>query len=663
MNMRTIYRNASVSVAALAVAGVLAGTAWANEDVLRLQDDPSIMIQPSITYSGWNFSQLDQINSDNVGDLVMKWSVQFGVKDEYQAPPVIVNDTMYVITPKPNYVYALDLNDNGRIKWEYRSPFPQELVDAVKEVACCGAQTRGLNYAEGKLFFQTLSGMVIALDAETGEEVWSTQATDRIYGETSVGNGTVIGDLYIVGNAGGEFGARGAVYAFDINDGKLRWKYYNMGPNNEVGIGPRFQPFYADDQVPNPALDSWYGDSWKRGGGTVWGYFTYDPDLNMFYYSTGNCGPWNPDYRREWGVVDLDDKGGLITYRNNYCASLMARDATTGELIWAYNITPQDQWDLDEPNINPLVDLEIDGQQRKALVRAARNGFFYVWDRETGEIINDPWPFQYVDYSHGIDKETGRQMYDIDKMIFTHEADRRKYTQAGVLSEEEIAMREEEAELYATEEAAVAAVQGGTDVSWCPGIAARNWENDAYSPQTGLLYTATQTECRTMKVVEGEAPVPMTAQGYTLREWVGEPYYMTRDGEPADHKGELQANNPATGETVWRIEWKENNRSPILATAGNLVFQGGADEGTMRAIDASTGEILWQFRTGTGFKVTPVTYIGPDGQQYIAVIGSQRAGADVALAADAAPDAPGRYRREGSTLYVFGLHDQMAAAQ
>ncbi len=662
MNLRRLYWLGSASIAAMALAGSFSGAALANEDVLTLQEDPGLNVMPSITYNGWNYSKLDQITTENVDDLVMKWTVQLGVIDEYEAPPLVVNDTMYIITPQPNHVYALDLTDNGRIKWEYRPPFSEEELDAALTVACCNSQTRGLNYAEGKLFMQTLDGKVIALDAETGEQLWLTEGADQIYGETMVGNGIVMGDLYVVGIAGGEFGARGAVSAYDINDGRLRWKYYNMGPNNEVGITDRFQPFYADDQIENPALDSWYGDSWKRGGGTVWGYFTFDPELNMFYYSTGNCAPWNPDYRREWGVVDLDDNGGLETYRNNYCASQLARDATTGELIWAYNMTPADQWDLDEPLITPLVDLEMNGETRKAAIKAARNGWFYVWDRETGEIINEPWKFSATDIATGVDKETGRLMYDIDKIMFTDEADRRKYTQAGVLSEEEIALQEEEAALYADEAEADQVVKRGTDVSWCPGTSARNWQNDAWSPQTGLLYTSTKTQCRTMHVVEGEPAVPMTAEGYRLRQFVGEPYYRDVNGNEVTHKGELQANNPETGETVWRIEWEEENLTPILATAGGLLFQGGADTGELRAIDAENGDILWEARTGTGFSVTPVTYLGPDGEQYVAVIGSMD-GADELVEADTAPDAASRYKRVGSTLYVFGLHRATAEAQ
>ena len=259
---------------------------------------------------------------------------------------------------------------------------------------CCGAQTRGLNYAEGKIFFNTLDGQVFGLDAATGEALWRTVGADLSIGETMVGNMLVADDLLIAGNAGGERGVRGKVQAFDINTGNLQWVMYNMGPDNEVGIGPRFNPFYDDDQTARSS--TWYGDSWRRGGGTVWGYFTWDPEHNIFHYSTGNCGPWNPDYRREWGVVTLDENGGLVDYRNNWCASQMARDATTGDLIWAYNITPADPWDLDEPLITPLVDLEIGGTMRQTAVKAVALGLSSMSGTASPARSSiEPWMFEY----------------------------------------------------------------------------------------------------------------------------------------------------------------------------------------------------------------------------------------------------------------------------
>src|SRR5690606_28491906 len=330
--MTRTFRTAG-SLLAIAAGTGFATSANANEDVLALQADPANAVMPSVNYAGWNYSTLDQITLDNVDQLQIAWTWQVGILDSHEASPLVIGDTMYIASPKPNYVYALDLTRDGVILWEFR---PDMNVEEATRQGCCGAQTRGLNYAEGKIFFNTLDGQFFGLDAATGEALWRTVGADLSIGETTVGNQIVIGDLLIGGNAGGERGVRGKVQAFDINTGALQWVMYNMGPDNEVGITPGYQAFYPDNQH---SLQTWYGDSWRRGGGTVWGYFTADLDRNAFYYSTGNCGPWNPDYRREWGVVTLDEDGGLADYQNNWCASTLARDATDGHLIWAFNNT------------------------------------------------------------------------------------------------------------------------------------------------------------------------------------------------------------------------------------------------------------------------------------------------------------------------------------
>ena len=581
------------------------------------ESDPAQWVMPNANYAGWNYSALDQINVDNVQTLEMAWTMQIGIQDSHEASPLVIGDTMYIVTPKPNYVYALDLVRQGVIKWEFRPEIPD--LETTVRSACCGAQTRGLTYTDGRIFFATLDGQVFALDAETGDVIWRAENADITIGETVSTAPLVVQDKVVVGVAGGEFGVRGHVTAYSIDTGSFRWRYYSMGPNNEVGVGPRFDPFYPDDRLANPALDSWYGDSWRRGGGSVWGWFTFDPELNLFYYGTSNCSPWNPDYRREWGVVELDEDGGLTGYRNNYCSSILARDADSGDLIWAYNVTPQDQWDLDEPSAMVLIDLEIDGRQREALVHPGRNGFFYVFDRATGEMILEPWMFVYNDLIQGVNMETGRPQYDIGKMMFTDLADRQNY----VPDADDIA------------------------VGWCPGIAARNWQNDAFSPRTGLVYTSTSNTCGILRVIEGEY-VP--GDRYALRERGG------RAPSPPGEEtvGELQANDPVTGETVWRVQWTSENNAPVMATGGDLVFQGGPNEGVVRAFDARTGEIVWTFRTGSDFRNSPITYLGPDGRQYVAIIGSARGGNEQ-VTADTEPDDGARFRRVGTALYVFAL--------
>ena len=318
---------------------------------------------------------------------------------------------------------------------------------------------------------------------------------------------------------------------------------------------------------PIPALDSWYGDSWRLGGGAVWGWFSYDPELNYVYYGTGNCGPWNPDYRREWGHIDLDEHGGVATYRNNYCASVLARDAATGELIWAYNVTPQDQWDLDEVSAGVLVDLEIGGETRRAMIRASRNGYFYVLDRATGELLTEPWPFAPNDIMLGVDLETGRARYDIEKINFTDPRGSPPL-RAG---------RGEHG-----------------NVAWCPGIWARNWQNDAYSPRTGLLYTSTSNRCGAMRVVEGEF-VP------------GERYNLRASGGPAAAL--------ATGRSRGRAAGQRSGHGPHRLARGVADRQQHAGDGrrratwssraaptrgVLRAFDARTGDVVWTFGTGTG---------------------------------------------------------------
>jgi PQQ-dependent dehydrogenase (methanol/ethanol family) len=627
-----------VTTSALAIAAVagVSGTALANDDVRRLSADPANVAMPSITYNGWNYSTLDQITPANVKNLTVAWTLQIGILDQHEASPLVIGDTMYIASPKPNYVYALDLSKQGVIKWEFRPTMDVALATAQ---TCCGAQTRGLYYAEGKIFYSTLDGQNIALDAKSGEQLWRTVGTDITRYEGMAGNNIVIGKLFIGGNEGGEGGARGKVQAYNIDTGKQQWVMYNMGPSNEVGIGPRFKPFYPDDKKPNPALDSWFGDSWKRGGGTAWGYFTWDPEINVFYYSTGNCGPWNPDYRREWGKFDLDANGGLELWKSNYCASQMARDAITGELIWAYNLTPQDHWDLDEPLITPLIELA----GKKVAIKAARNGLFYVWDRQTGEVLNDPFMHTFQDVfkkdaqGKWVNRTTGRPNYNIGMAFWSDLADQQKYlpNRAG------------------TQIPSTTAGYTGTEACYYPGFASRNWDNDAYSPKTGMLYFSTSLDGLCQRMIKGDY---VAGQGYTLRVNVAMPGGLPNklvDGTNTPNESQFVAIDVAGNKTAWHRDFRRSNLVPIMATATDLLFACGNDSGVFRAMDAKTGNDLWTFRWGSRCRQSPITY-RYNNKQYVAVIASS-APSNTAVAANAAPDDANRYRRSGSTLYVFAL--------
>ena len=594
MSKRTGSVRRLLAFVALFIAGL--SFTLANEELLSLQNDPGQWVMSNQNYAGWNYSPLDRINRNNVENLQLAWTFQIGVTDSLEAQPLVIGNTMYILTPKPNEIIALDLAQDGVIKWTYAPEMP----GLEQANACCGAQSRGFSYADGKLVLNTLDGQLIAIDAGTGEELWKEQVTDLSISETTTTQPFIVGDTVVIGNEGGERGIRGWVAAHDLNTGEEKWKFYNTGPNDEMGIGDRFEPFYADDQVENPGVDTWYEDSWQLGGGTAWGWFTYDPELNAIYYGTSNCAPWNPDYRRDPATAP-----GFDVYQNKYCAATIARDADTGEMLWAYSNTPQDQWDLDEPGQNFLIDLEIDGEMRHTLVKPARNGFFYVHDRATGELLLEPWKYTTVTWADSIDMETGRPNFNEDAVIYTG-------VESGLI---------------------------------CPFIAGNNWFNDAYSPDTGLVYFAAENRCNTFTGEEGEY-VP--GENYILFE------FGTASTGPGGWDGELQAWDPVTGEKVWGIKSEgERDNKPVLATAGDLIFQ-GTDRGMFRAVDARTGEQLWTFRTGSDFRNSPISYTGPDGRQYIAVI-SSRAPNDPEVGEDTPPDDAGRYRRTGSTMYVFRL--------
>jgi glucose dehydrogenase len=317
-------------------------------------------------------------------------------------------------------------------------------------------------------------------------------------------------------------------------------------------------------------------------------------------------------------------------------------------------MTPTDHWDYDEPLITPLIDAEINGQQRQLAIKAARNGWFFVWDRLTGELVIEPWPHVYTNWATGFDMETGRALMNIDTWQFTNVEDRRNYTQADP---------------GRRADGTTVNDYTGTEVEVCPSIAARNWQNDAYSPRTGLLYTSTAVGCRTAVVVEGEYT---PGEGYTLVRGAGaaqrvrpNPDHLAADyGQPIPAGtpgagGHLSANDPVAGANAWRHGWTVGNNVPIMATATDLLFLIGVNNGTFRAMDATNGDVVWEFRTGARGNATPMTYLGPDGRQYVAYIASSAAN-NGAVAFDAAPDNANRYRRSGSTLYVFGLPETVA---
>ena len=496
------------------------------------------------------FSPLDQIHTGNVSTLGVAWTFATGVLAGHEAAPLIVGSTMYLVSPFPNFVYALDLSRPGApMKWKY-DPKP---LGAARGVACCDIVNRGGVWWNSSIIFNTLDGRTIAVDAETGREKWSTQLGDINKGETMTMAPIVARDKVLVGNSGGEFGVRGWIVALNAADGTLAWRAYSTGPDRDVLIGPDFKPFYEMDRGKDLGMTSWPGEAWKTGGGTVWGWVSYDPELNLVYYGTGNPGPWNPEQRPG---------------DNKWSAGIFARNPDSGQAKWFYQWSPHDLYDHDGVNENVLVDLQMNGTTRKVLIHPERNGHMYVMDRTSGEVLSAT-PFVHITSNKGVDLKTGRLIPVDDKKPST-----------GIVV---------------------------TDI--CPSApGAKDWQPSAFSPRTGLLYVPHNNLC-------------MDFEGVEVSYIAGTPYVganVVYKPGPGGHQGLVTAWDPVAARPAWQITEKYPAWSGTLATAGDVVFY-GTMEGWFKAVHARTGQVLWQFKTGSGIIGQPVTYRGPDGKQYVAV--------------------------------------------
>jgi PQQ-dependent dehydrogenase (methanol/ethanol family) len=502
-------------------------------------------------YANTRYSALREINLTNVDKLKAATTFSTGFVRGHEATPLVVGDTMYVVTPFPNILYALDLKQpGGATKWVYR-PDPDP---ASQGVACCDVVNRGAVYTSGKVIINTLDNHTIAVDAATGEEVWNTKLGDINRGETITMSPFVVKDKVLVGNSGGELGVRGWITALNVNTGDIVWRAYNTGPDKDVLIGPTFKPFYPMDQGKDLGVKSWPPDAWKIGGGTVWGWISYDPETNLIYHGTANPGPWNPEQRPG---------------DNKWTSALFARDADTGEARWAYQIVPHDEFDYDAINESILLDLPIAGRMRKVLVRPERNGYIYVMDRLTGEVLSAT-PFGVVNSSAGVDLKTGR--------VIPVESKRPKVGQVI------------------------------RDI--CPAApGTKDWQPSAYSPQTGLLYITHQNLCMDFEGVEANYIAGTPFVGANVKMYAG----------PGGHRGEVTAWDLAAQRPRWKIRETFPVWSGALATAGDLVFYGTMD-GWAKAVDGRTGHLVWQFKLGSGVIALPMTYRGSDGKQYIAYL-------------------------------------------
>ena len=556
---------------------------------------------PAKDYSATRYSGLTQITTANAARLRPVWTFSTGVLGGHEGQPLVVGHTMYVVTPYPNVLYAFDLTQDGYpLKWKYRPDVDPNAVG----IACCDAINRGAFYAEGKVVYNLLDGRTVAIDAASGRELWQTKIADLAKGETTPVAAFVVKDRVIVGASGGEFGIHGWAKGLDLATGRIVWTAYNIGPDSLVLARPgTFRPFY--DKGTDLALTSWPKDVWRRGGGPVWGWMSYDPSLDLVYYGVGNPGPYNPDQR----VGD-----------NKWTASVLARRPADGSLVWAYQFTPHDGWDYDANAEMILVDLTVKGRPRKALVHFDKNGFAYTLDRATGEVLSAE-PFVEVNWARRVDLTTGRPVLDSTKLTG--------------------ASRGNVKHICPT-------LEGGKT----PAAPA------AYSPRTGLFYVSTNNMC--MDYLAAQA----TYIAGTPFIGAATPYHAGSGGN--GNLGAFIAWDAGRGRRVWEIRERYPVWSGVLATGGDVVFYGTLD-GWFKAVDARTGHLLWRFKVGSGVVGNPISFTGADGKQYVAVYagiggdwfllaGDVRSDdpADVRPPADFSPDLA-RHTSQGGIVWLFGL--------
>ena len=552
----------SVAMPALANDTVKAATADAKQWAMQLGN-----------YAGTRYSELAQINKDNVGDLQVAWTFSTGVLRGHEGSPLVIGDVMYVHTPFPNNVFALDLKNDGKILWRYH---PQQNPDVIG-VMCCDTVNRGLAYADGTIFLSQADTTLVALDATTGAVKWSAVNGDPAKGETSTATPLVVKDKVMVGISGGEYGVRGHLTAYNIADGTQAWRAYSTGPDAEMLVDPEKTTVLGKPIGKDSSLQSWEGDQWQIGGGTTWGWTTYDPELNLIYYGTGNPSTWNPSQRPG---------------DNKWSMTIMARDADTGMAKWFYQKTPHDEWDFDGINENILADIDIGGTTRKVLVNFDRNGFGYTLDRETGELLVAEKYDPAVNWATEVVMDPASDQYGRPQVVAQ----------------------------YSTE-------QNGEDVNStgiCPAaLGSKDQQPATFSPKTGLFYVPTNHVC-------------MDYEPFRVSYAAGQPYVgatLSMFPAPDSHggMGNFIAWDAAKGEIKWSLPEQFSVWSGAMATAGDIVFYGTL-EGYLKAVDSETGKELYKFKTPSGIIGNVFTY-EQGGKQYVGVLSGVGGWAGIGLAA------------------------------
>lgn len=512
------------------------------------------------TYREQRFSPLDSVNRDNVDELDLVWSFKFDTARGMEATPIVHDGIIYISTGW-SHVHAIDAR-SGEELWHYDAKVPK----AQLAKTCCGPVNRGVAIWQEdsdsplQVFFGALDGRLIALDAATGMENWSVQSTPTDGNYSVTGAPRIVKGMIIIGNGGAELGVRGYVSAYDVTTGEMKWRFYTVP-------GDRNKP--QENAALEAALETWSGDEWYKlggGGGTAWDSLVYDPELDLLYIGTGNGSPWNRELRSPGGGDNL------------YLSSIVALRPDTGEYVWHYQVTPADNWDYTATQQMVLAELEIDGEMRSVIMQAPKNGFFYVLDRKTGELLSAE-KFGRVTWATHVDMETGRPV------------------------ESKFANYQE---------------NGGSFI-WPSPYGAHNWQPMSFSTKTGLMYIPVQSIPSYFSAVkEVMYRVNRWNTGVDLntnrdpKSWVA-----GRASADALIYGELVAWDPVKKKRAWKVHHSKPSNGGILSTAGDLVFQGTWD-GTFAAYDAYNGKKLWQYKSDSAVLAGPMTF-ELDGEQYVAV--------------------------------------------
>ena len=603
--MRKVPLKVLLAAGVFLSAGLLAGAATAQGDLTAMQQNQANWASPGRTNDLQRYSPLDQINTDNVGKLQVAWTFSTGVLRGHEGAPLVIGDTMYVHTPFPNIVYALDLNNDGRILWKYE---PKQDPNVVP-VMCCDTVNRGVAYGDGKIFLHQADTTLVALDAKSGKVVWSVKTDDPGKGATGTDAPFVYKDKVYVGVSGGEFGVRGWVSAYSVSDGKLVWRAYSEGPDSDLLFDPNKTMMLGKPVGADSSLKTWKGDQWKIGGGDTWGWYGFDPRTNTIFYGSGNPSTWNPAQRPG---------------DNKWSMTIFARDADTGMAKWVYQMTPHDQWDYDGVNEMILADQNVDGQMRHLLVHFDRNGFGYTHDRDTGELLVAKKFDPAVNWASEVDMDKSSPTYGRPKV----------------------------ASQYSPE-------HGGEDqntTNICPAaLGSKDEQPAAYSPDTGLFYVPTNHVC-------------MDYEPFRVAYTAGQPYVgATLSMYPPkgqSNMGNFIAWDATTGKIAWSDPELFSVWSGALATKGGVVFYGTL-EGYLKAVDAKTGKELYRFKTPSGIIGNVMTY-EHGGRQYVAVLSGVGGWAGIGLAAGLTDPHAGlgavggyaalsNYTNLGGQLTVFAL--------